>query len=71
MPETVTDGRADSSPGTKQDGSSDDETTDQKAPDGGKDSAMVVTLLPGAWTVQVGGLANTSGVVLVEIYALP
>jgi hypothetical protein len=40
-------------------------------PDGGKDAAMVVTLLPGAWTVQVGGLDNTTGVALVEVYALP
>ena len=40
-------------------------------PDGGKDSALLVTLLPGAWTVQVGGIGNTTGVVLVEVYALP
>jgi hypothetical protein len=32
---------------------------------------MVLTLPPGAWTVQVGGIGNASGVVLVEIYALP
>src|SRR5262249_53520288 len=40
-------------------------------PEGSKDSAMVVTLLPGAWTVQVGGAGNATGVVLVEVYALP
>ncbi len=40
-------------------------------PEGSKDSAMVVTLLPGAWTVQVGGPGTTTGVVLVEVYALP
>lgn len=40
-------------------------------PEGSKDAAMVVTLLPGAWTVQVGGSGNATGVVLVEVYALP
>lgn len=40
-------------------------------PDGSKDAAMVVTLMPGAWTVQVGTAGSTSGVVLVEVYALP
>ena len=39
--------------------------------DGSKDSAMVVTLLPGAWTVQVSGANNTTGVALVEAYVLP
>jgi hypothetical protein len=39
--------------------------------DGSKDSAMVVTLWPGAWTVQVSGVNNTSGVALVEVYVLP
>ncbi len=39
--------------------------------DGSKDSAMVITLLPGAWTVQVGGLPGTTGVALVEVYVLP
>lgn len=40
-------------------------------PEGSKDSAMLVTLLPGVWTVQVGGPSNTSGVVVAEIYVLP
>jgi hypothetical protein len=35
------------------------------------DSAMVVTLPPGAWTVQVGGTGSATGVTLVEVYALP
>jgi hypothetical protein len=39
--------------------------------DGSKDSAMLVTLLPGAWTVQVSGANNTTGVALVEVYAVP
>lgn len=39
--------------------------------DGSKDSAMVVTLLPGAWTVQVSGVNDTTGVALVEVYMLP
>ncbi|MEY2878451.1 MAG: hypothetical protein RLZZ15_831, partial [Verrucomicrobiota bacterium] len=39
--------------------------------DGSTDSAMVVTLLPGAWTVQVSGANNTTGLALIEVYALP
>ncbi len=39
--------------------------------DGSKDSAMVITLLPGAWTVQAGGPAGTTGVALIEVYVLP
>ncbi len=42
-----------------------------KLADGSKDSAMVVTLLPGAWTVQAGGPAGTTGVALIEVYVLP
>ena len=42
-----------------------------KLADGSKDSAMVVTLLPGAWTVQVAGANNTTGVAIIEVYALP
>jgi hypothetical protein len=40
-------------------------------PDGSRDSAMVVTLLPGSWTVQISGVNNTTGVALVEVYVLP
>ncbi len=39
--------------------------------EGSKDAALVTTLLPGAYTVQVSGLNNTSGVALVEVYDLP
>jgi hypothetical protein len=39
--------------------------------DGSMDSAMLVTLLPGLWTVQVGAPEGQSGVVLAEIYVLP
>ncbi len=42
-----------------------------KLADGSKDSAMVVTLLPGAWTVQAGGPEGTTGVALIEVYVLP
>jgi hypothetical protein len=40
-------------------------------PEGSADAAMVVTLLPGAWTVQVSGVNDTTGVALVEVYVLP
>jgi len=42
-----------------------------KLADGSKDSAMVVTLLPGAWTVQAGGPDGSTGVALIEVYVLP
>ena len=32
---------------------------------------MVVTLLPGAWTVQVSGASDATGVALVEVYEVP
>ena len=35
------------------------------------DAAFVTTLLPGAWSVQVSGLNNTTGLALVEVYDLP
>ena len=40
-------------------------------PEGSSDAAMVVTLLPGTWTVQVTGPNNTTGIALIEVYALP
>jgi sugar lactone lactonase YvrE len=40
-------------------------------PEGSKDSAMVVTLLPGTWTVQVQVPEGTNGVAMIELYALP
>ena len=36
-----------------------------------RDAAMIVTLFPGSYTVQVSGLNTTTGVALVEVYDLP
>ena len=36
-----------------------------------KDAALVVTLPPGSYSVQVSGVANTTGVALVEVYEVP
>jgi len=36
-----------------------------------KDAAMLLTLPPGAYTAQVSGVGNTTGVALVEIYEVP
>lgn len=38
---------------------------------GSKDSAVVLTLDPGAYTIRVAGVGNTTGVALVEVYLLP
>jgi hypothetical protein len=38
---------------------------------GSKDSALVLTLDPGAYTFQVAGANRTTGVALVEVYVLP
>jgi hypothetical protein len=38
---------------------------------GSKDSAMIATLAPGAYTAQVSGVSGASGVALVEIYEVP
>jgi hypothetical protein len=35
---------------------------------GSKDAALLVTLQPGSYTVQITGVGNTSGVALIEIY---
>lgn len=40
-------------------------------PDGSADSALVITLPPGAYTVELAGKAEAEGVALLEIYALP
>ena len=40
-------------------------------PAGSADAAMVVTLPPGAYTAQVGGANNSTGIALVEIYEVP
>jgi hypothetical protein len=36
-----------------------------------KDAAMLATLQPGAYTVHVSGVGNTSGIALMEVYELP
>ncbi len=38
---------------------------------GSKDAALWVTLNPGVYTAQVSGVGNTTGVALVEVYAVP
>jgi hypothetical protein len=40
-------------------------------PDGSRDSAMLVTLPAGAYTLQVAGANSTTGVALVEVYEVP
>jgi hypothetical protein len=35
---------------------------------GSKDAAMIVMLAPGAYTVQLSGVNNTTGVGIVEVY---
>ena len=40
-------------------------------PAGSKDAALLVTLPPGAYTVQVSGVGNTTGVALIEVYEAP
>jgi hypothetical protein len=36
-----------------------------------EDAALLITLHPGVYTVQVAGVDNTTGVALVEIYEVP
>lgn len=36
-----------------------------------RDAVLLVTLPPGSYTAQVSGVANTTGVALVEVYELP
>ena len=38
---------------------------------GSKDAALLITLQPGTYTVQVTGVANTTGVALIEVYDVP
>jgi hypothetical protein len=38
---------------------------------GSKDAAILVTLTPGGYTVQVSGAGDTTGIALVEIYEAP
>jgi hypothetical protein len=40
-------------------------------PAGSKDAALLLTLNPGTYTVQVSGVGNTTGVALVEVYEVP
>lgn len=40
-------------------------------PAGTRDAALVATLRPGAYTLQVAGVAETTGVALVEVYEVP
>jgi hypothetical protein len=40
-------------------------------PDGSRDAGLLITLPPGAYTVEVSGKDNTEGVALLEIYAVP
>ena len=37
-------------------------------PAGSKDAALLITLQPGSYTVQVTGVGNTTGVALIELY---
>lgn len=39
--------------------------------EGSRDSAMLVSLSPGAYTVQMSGANGTSGLALVEVYEVP
>ncbi len=38
---------------------------------GSRDSALLLTLPPGSYTAQVSGVADTTGVALVEVYEVP
>ncbi len=40
-------------------------------PSGSRDAALLVTLQPGSYTVQVSGVGGTSGVALIEVYEVP
>jgi hypothetical protein len=40
-------------------------------PASSRDAALLVTLQPGSYTVQVSGVGGTTGVALVEVYEVP
>jgi hypothetical protein len=40
-------------------------------PAASRDAALLATLQPGSYTVQVGGVGGTSGVAIVEVYEVP
>lgn len=35
------------------------------------DAALIITLAPGTYTAQVGGVGGTTGIGLIELYELP
>jgi len=39
--------------------------------DGSKDSVILASLSPGAYTIQVSGADNTTGIALIEVYEVP
>jgi hypothetical protein len=41
------------------------------SPDSSRDAALIATLQPGSYTVQVSGVGGTTGVALVEVYEVP
>ena len=45
--------------------------TETRSRQGGLDSAMILTLQPGAYTAKVSGLDGLKGVALIEIYEMP
>jgi sugar lactone lactonase YvrE len=40
-------------------------------PNGSRDAALLATLQPGSYTVQVSGVGGTTGVAIVEVYEVP
>jgi hypothetical protein len=40
-------------------------------PDGSRDAGLLITLPPGAYTVELSGKGNAEGVALLEIYTVP
>jgi len=38
---------------------------------GGGDAALLVDLAPGAYTVELAGVANSTGIGLIEVYRVP
>ncbi len=40
-------------------------------PAGSKEATVILTLAPGSYTAQISGVANGSGVALIEIYEIP
>jgi hypothetical protein len=40
-------------------------------PTGSRDAVLLLTLPPGAYTAQISGVADTTGVGLIEVYEVP